>query len=330
MEGLIPPRPRPLCRVEDLADGAARGFPPAPGGFTGLFAVRQGDDMFVYVNSCPHIGTPLDWTPDRFLSARRQPYHLRHAWCRVPHRRRGVRAGAVLRRSTGARHDPDQGRGHLRARGCRPLTPPAGQRSPAKRLPGNGRKRVDVRGPSRRRTGLSGQARDRREGARQRRALPRRCYERAARDPDGFWGEQAKRIAWMKPPTKIKNTSFAGDVSIKWFEDGTLNASVSCLDRHLANAADQTAIIWEGDDPGAAEHVTYRELHEQVCRLANAHEVARRQEGRPGDDLSADGAGGGGRDARLRADRRDPFRGVRRLLARQPGQPHPGLRVSSC
>ena len=65
----------------------------------------------------------------------------------------------------------------------------------------------------------------------------RDMYERAARDPDGFWAEQARRIAWMKPPTKIKNTSFTGDVSIKWFEDGTLNASASCLDRHLADAA---------------------------------------------------------------------------------------------
>jgi acetyl-CoA synthetase len=95
-------------------------------------------------------------------------------------------------------------------------------------------------------------------------------YERAARDPDGFWAAEAKRIAWMKPPTKIKNTSFAGNVSIKWFEDGTLNASVSCLDRHLAARGEQTAIIWEGDDPSVSKHVTYRELHEQVCRLANA------------------------------------------------------------
>ena len=74
-------------------------------------------------------------------------------------------------------------------------------------------------------------------------------FERAGRDPDGFWAEQAHRIAWMKPPTKIKNTSFSGDVSIKWFEDGTLNASASCLDRHLATRGDQTAIIWESDDP---------------------------------------------------------------------------------
>jgi acetyl-CoA synthetase len=98
----------------------------------------------------------------------------------------------------------------------------------------------------------------------------RDMYERAARDPDGFWAEQARRIAWMKPPTRIKNASFSGDVSIKWFEDGTLNASASCLDRHLATHGDRTAIIWEGDDPATSKHVTYRELHEQVCRLANA------------------------------------------------------------
>jgi acetyl-CoA synthetase len=94
--------------------------------------------------------------------------------------------------------------------------------------------------------------------------------ERAARDPNGFWAEQSQRIAWMKAPSKIKNTSFAGNVSIKWFEDGTLNASASCLDRHLTTRGDQTAIIWESDDPAVSKHVTYRELHEQVCRLANA------------------------------------------------------------
>ncbi len=95
-------------------------------------------------------------------------------------------------------------------------------------------------------------------------------FEHAARDPNGFWAEQSRRIAWMKAPTKIKNTTFTGNVSIKWFEDGALNASVSCLDRHLATRGNQTAIIWEGDDPSVSKHVTYRELHEQVCRLANA------------------------------------------------------------
>jgi len=94
---------------------------------------------------------------------------------------------------------------------------------------------------------------------------------RAKSDPDGFWREEARRIAWMKAPTRIKNTSFTGDVAIKWFEDGELNASVSCLDRHIeAGHGDRVAIIWEGDDPNSASKVTYAELHEQVCRIANA------------------------------------------------------------
>ncbi len=94
--------------------------------------------------------------------------------------------------------------------------------------------------------------------------------ERAAAEPDAFWREECRRLEWIKPPTKIKNTSFTGDVSIKWFEDGTLNAAANCLDRHLASRGEQTAIIWEGDDPGTSEHVTYRQLHEKVCRLSNA------------------------------------------------------------
>ncbi|MCA3281165.1 MAG: acetate--CoA ligase, partial [Roseomonas sp.] len=95
-------------------------------------------------------------------------------------------------------------------------------------------------------------------------------YDQAAKDPDGFWREEAKRIAWMKAPTKIKNTDFNGNVSIKWFEDGVLNASVSCLDQHLATRGDQVAILWEGDDPAADAKVTYRDLHARVCKLANA------------------------------------------------------------
>jgi acetyl-CoA synthetase len=93
--------------------------------------------------------------------------------------------------------------------------------------------------------------------------------ERAANTPDAFWADECQRITWIKPPTKIKNTSFTGDVTIKWFEDGVLNVSANCLDRHLAERGDQVAIIWEGDDPGDSKKVTYRELHEQVCRLAN-------------------------------------------------------------
>ena len=94
-------------------------------------------------------------------------------------------------------------------------------------------------------------------------------YERSVNDPEGFWAEHGKRVDWIRPFTKVKNTSFTGDVHIRWFEDGTLNAAANCIDRHLAKRADQTAIIWEGDDPKDSRHITYRELHEQVSRLAN-------------------------------------------------------------
>src|SRR5262249_12027084 len=80
----------------------------------------------------------------------------------------------------------------------------------------------------------------------------------------------AKRLHWYKAPTKIKNSSFgSGNVSIKWFEDGVLNAAYNCIDRHLSKRANQTAIIWEGDDPSQSRHITYRELHDEVCKLAN-------------------------------------------------------------
>lgn len=95
-------------------------------------------------------------------------------------------------------------------------------------------------------------------------------YKASTADPDGFWREQAKRIDWMKPFTKVKNTSYAPDnVSIKWFEDGKLNAAYNCIDRHLAKRANQTAIIWEGDDPKDDKKITYQELHDEVCRFAN-------------------------------------------------------------
>jgi acetyl-CoA synthetase len=96
-----------------------------------------------------------------------------------------------------------------------------------------------------------------------------RRYQESIEDPNGFWGREGKRIDWMKPYTKVMNASFDGDVSIKWFEDGTLNASANCIDRHLAARGDQVAILWEGDDPAEDRKVTYRELHEAVCRLAN-------------------------------------------------------------
>jgi acetyl-CoA synthetase len=96
-------------------------------------------------------------------------------------------------------------------------------------------------------------------------------YDASIKDPNGFWAEHGKRIDWIKPFTKVKNTSFApGAVDIKWFEDGTLNVSANCIDRHLATRGDQTAIIWEPDDPkDQAQHITYKELHRRTCRMAN-------------------------------------------------------------
>ena len=95
-------------------------------------------------------------------------------------------------------------------------------------------------------------------------------YARSVKDPAGFWGDAGKRLDWIKPYSKVKNTSFApGKVDIKWFEDGTLNVSANCIDRHLKTRADQIAIIWEGDNPAESELITYRQLHERVQRFAN-------------------------------------------------------------
>jgi len=95
-------------------------------------------------------------------------------------------------------------------------------------------------------------------------------YAASVKDPDGFWREQAKLLTWSKPFTKVKNTSYApGNISIKWFEDGRLNACYNCVDRHLEKRGNQTAIIWEGDDPKDSKTVTYKQLHEQVSRFAN-------------------------------------------------------------
>ncbi|MFU8863203.1 MAG: acetate--CoA ligase [Rhodobacterales bacterium] len=100
-------------------------------------------------------------------------------------------------------------------------------------------------------------------------------YEASIADPEAFWAEHGKRIDWIKPFTRVKNTDFTlGKVDIKWFEDGTLNVSANCIDRHLETRGDQTAIIWEPDDPkDAAQHITYKELHRRTCRMANILET---------------------------------------------------------
>ncbi|OUU44485.1 MAG: acetyl-coenzyme A synthetase, partial [Candidatus Puniceispirillum sp. TMED52] len=96
-------------------------------------------------------------------------------------------------------------------------------------------------------------------------------YKRSIEQPDAFWDDMGRQqIDWMKPYTKVNNSTYdAASLSIKWYEDGTLNASANCLDRHLATRGDQTALIFEGDDPSVSRHISYRELHDEVCRFAN-------------------------------------------------------------
>ena len=96
-------------------------------------------------------------------------------------------------------------------------------------------------------------------------------YAQSVNDPEGFWREHGKIIDWITPYRTVKSVNYGkDDVSIKWFEDGTLNACYNCLDRHLDKLGTETAIIWEGDDPTQHKHVTYRQLHEEVCKLGNA------------------------------------------------------------
>jgi acetyl-CoA synthetase len=95
-------------------------------------------------------------------------------------------------------------------------------------------------------------------------------YAASIKDPDTFWKRQSARLDWIKPFTKVSDVSWDPEkLHIKWFEDGVLNVAANCIDRHLANRGNQTAIIWEGDDPKDSKRITYRQLHEDVCRFAN-------------------------------------------------------------
>ena len=98
----------------------------------------------------------------------------------------------------------------------------------------------------------------------------KKLYAESVSNPEAFWGEIGKRLDWFKPYTKVKNTRFSPDVLIKWYEDGALNIAHNCIDRHLATRANQTAIIWEGDDPKDSKHITYQELKDEICKLSNA------------------------------------------------------------
>ena len=96
-------------------------------------------------------------------------------------------------------------------------------------------------------------------------------YTRSVESPEAFWEEQGRnRLLWQKEFTKVKSVSYSHpDISIKWFEDGVLNVSENCLDRHLENKSEKVAILWEGDEPGVSKKITYRELYENVCKVGN-------------------------------------------------------------
>ena len=97
-------------------------------------------------------------------------------------------------------------------------------------------------------------------------------YVTSINEPEAFWREHGKRVDWIKPFTKVKNVSYAHpDISIKWFEDGTLNVAANCVDRHLATRRDQIAILWEGDNPSDSKAISYGQLYTQVCKLANIY-----------------------------------------------------------
>ncbi len=154
-------------------------------------------------------------------------------------------------------------------------------------------------------------------------------YKRSVDDPAGFWGEQAEQyLTWFKKWDTVLDWSFAGDdLHINWFTGGTLNVSYNCLDRHLETRGDQVAIIWEGDDPNEDRKITYRELHEEVCRFANVLKEPWRQERRSRLAVSADGRRSCRRHARLYAHRRRSLNRVRWLLPRRAERPYQRFRL---
>ena len=145
-------------------------------------------------------------------------------------------------------------------------------------------------------------------------------YGQSISDPEGFWGQQADRIDWIKPFTGVKNTDFTGDVSIKWFEDGTLNASVNCIDRYLTEKADDTAVIFEGDEPTDSRHITCGELHrgQPVWQCVACLGCQKR---RPCHALYADDSRGSLRDTSMRCY---SFCCLRWFFTRSPSCPDSG------
>ena len=156
-----------------------------------------------------------------------------------------------------------------------------------------------------------------------------RLYKWSVDNPDDFWAKVAEQqVTWFKKWDKVQDWKFSKDeVYLKWFVNGKLNISYNCLDRHLLLRGDQTAILWEGNEPTEDRPITYRELHADVCKFANVLKTLRRQEGRPRHHLPADDPASRRGDARLLAHRRHPQRGLRRLLGRRAERPHHRLQL---
>ena len=156
----------------------------------------------------------------------------------------------------------------------------------------------------------------------------REMYQFSLDDPEAFWRDEGMRIDWIQPYGCVKNTSFGpGKVSIKWYEDGTLNVAANCIDRHLKTRGNQVAILWEGDDPKDDAAITFSELHEKVCRFAN---VLKNLGVNKGDRVTIYMPmipGGRLRHAGLCAYRRGSFGCVRRLFARFARRAHRGLQI---
>jgi acetyl-CoA synthetase len=158
-------------------------------------------------------------------------------------------------------------------------------------------------------------------------------YAESMRDPDGFWREHGNRIDWFTPFTKVRNASFgrpgsAATVSIRWFEDGVTNVAHNCIDRHLGGPRRPGRDHLGGRRPGRVARITYRELHSEVCRMANVLRNRGVGARRPGDHLHADDPGGRLCDAGLRPARRRALRGVRWLFAGFSRLAHRGCSLS--
>ena len=154
-----------------------------------------------------------------------------------------------------------------------------------------------------------------------------RMYRRSMEDSDGFWAEQAETfLEWSRRWDRVQQWDYRS-ARIEWFHGGQLNVCHNCLDRHLPTRGDQTALLWEGDEPGNSQRISYRQLHERVCRLAN---VLRQRGVAKGDRVRgvyADDPRVRGRHAGLRADRRRAFSGLWRVLAGIAARADPGCRL---